>query len=550
MKLTKGVDPFQRSRYWRPMAVQERHSATKAAGVVSGAVMLSRLLGLLRDLLFAALFGAGRNMDAFIIAFRAPNLLRDLFAEGALSTAFVTTFSRTIATDGDRAAWRLAGKMATLTLVFMSLVSVAGVIFADPLVALLAPGFDPAKRALTVLLTQVMYPFILLVSLAALVMGMLNAKNRFAVPALASSFFNLGSILGGVGLGYLLDPHFGNRALLGLAIGTLVGGLLQLLVQLPSLKGVGFSFKPDFRWRDPGVAEVLRLMTPAVISGSAVQINVMINGMFASQLGDGPVSWLNNAFRLVQLPIGVFGVAIATVTLPLVSRSAALRDHAAFRTTLARALRRALFLPVPRTVALFVWAQPIIHLLYERGRFAPHDTFETASVLQCYAVGLAAYSGIKVLAPAFYAIGKRNTPMFVSFGSIGANLCLNWLLTFHLGFGQRGLALSTGIVALLNFAIYYGLMRAHARRLETGRLVGTLARIVLAALGLAVTCWAGARFLLPAVHGKAQEILALALVVVGGAAAYFGCAFLLRVEETHDILALIARRLPRRLQSA
>ncbi|HEY0790958.1 MAG TPA: murein biosynthesis integral membrane protein MurJ [Chthoniobacterales bacterium] len=532
------------------MTGQERQSATKAAGVVSVAVMLSRVLGLLRDLLFAALFGAGRNMDAFIIAFRAPNLLRDLFAEGALSTAFVTTFSRKIATEGDSAAWSLAGKMATLTAVFMSFISFLGVVFAGPLIHLLAPGFDPAKRDLTILLAQVMYPFILLVSLAALVMGMLNAKNRFAVPALASSFFNLGSIVGGIGLGYWMDPHFGNRALVGLAIGTLIGGLLQLAVQLPSLGQIGFKFRPDFHWRDPGVAEVLYLMAPAVISSSAVQVNVMINGIFASHLGDGPVSWLNNAFRLVQLPIGVFGVAISTVTLPMVSRSAALKDRGAFRTTLARALRLAFFLTIPSTVGLMVLAQPIIRLLYERGRFLPHDTFETASVLQFYTIGLAAYSGIKVLAPAFYAIGQKNTPMYVSFLSIGANLLLNWIFTFRLGLGQRGLALSTGLVALTNFLVYYAMMRAQAKSLDSRRLLWNLTRVALAALGMGAVCWAGDRFLLGAAHGKLQQGAALAAVVAAGGATYLGLTFLLRIEEMHDILALVQRRLPKKLQGA
>ncbi|MBV9391963.1 MAG: murein biosynthesis integral membrane protein MurJ [Verrucomicrobia bacterium] len=528
------------------MAVHDRHSATKAAGVVSLAVMLSRVLGLLRDLLFAALFGAGRSMDAFIIAFRAPNLLRDLFAEGALSTAFVTVFSRKIAKEGDASAWRLAAKMATLTTVFMSLISILGVIFADPLIGLLAPGFDPAKRHLTVVLAQVMYPFILLISLAALVMGMLNAKNRFAVPALASSFFNMGSIVGGIGIGYILDPTFGNRALVGLAMGTLIGGLLQLAVQLPSLKSVGFHFYPDFKWRDPGVVEVLTLMAPAVISGSAVQVNVMINGIFASHLGDGPVSWLSNAFRLIQLPIGVFGVAISTVTLPVISKSAALRDSASFRSTLARALRLAFFLTIPSTIGLVVLARPIIELLFQRGRFSSHDTFETASVLQFYAIGLAAYSGIKVLAPAFYAIDKKYTPMIVSFVSIGSNLLLNWLFTFSLGFGQRGLALSTGLVAVTNFLIYYVMMQSHARTLESNRLVWTLFRIFVAGLFMGVICLAGDRYLISIAHGKIQQAFALALVLAVSMLDYALMTFLLRMEEMQDILAIVQRRFMKR----
>src|SRR6476661_9402052 len=225
---------------------EEKRVSTKATSIVGLAVLCSRVLGLIREMVIAALFGASRNMDAFLTAFRAPNMLRDLFAEGALSTAFVTTFSRRIATEGDQSAWRLASKVATLTLVFMSALTLLGIVFAPAVITILAPGFPQEKAALTIQLTRIMFPFILLVSLAALVMGMLNAKNVFGVPAMASSFFNIGSIIGGVALCYWLDPqpdwrhpHFGERGLMGFAIATLIGGLLQLVVQLPSLGLVG-----------------------------------------------------------------------------------------------------------------------------------------------------------------------------------------------------------------------------------------------------------------------------------------------------------------------
>src|SRR5881275_1964573 len=218
-------------------AIGTQRISTRATGVVGIAILCSRVLGLIREVVFAAMFGASRNMDAFLTAFRAPNMLRDLFAEGALSTAFVTTFSRRIATEGDTSAWRLASKVATLTVVFMSAIVVLGIIFAPQVIAVLAPGFAPEKAELTILLTRIMFPFILLVSLAALLMGMLNARNIFGMPAMASSFFNLGSIVGGVAFCYWLDPqpewrhpHFGERGLVGLALGTLLGGLLQLLV--------------------------------------------------------------------------------------------------------------------------------------------------------------------------------------------------------------------------------------------------------------------------------------------------------------------------------
>ena len=292
--------------------------STRATGIVGVAILCSRVLGLIRELLFAGLFGAGRNLDAFLMAFRVPNMLRDLFAEGALSAAFITT------------AWRLANKVATLTAVFMSAVTLLGIVFAPQLIEVMTWwSWSPEKTELTILLTRIMWPFILMVSLAALVMGMLNAKQVFGPPAMASSFFNLGSIIGGVALGWWLDPQFGARSLIGLSIGTLIGGLWQLTAQFPSLRRVGYKYRPDFQWRDEGVRTVLGLMAPAVIAASVVQVNVLVNSGFAARLGDGPVSWLNIAFRLMQLPLGIFGVAVATVTLPLVSRSAAVgsRGH-------------------------------------------------------------------------------------------------------------------------------------------------------------------------------------------------------------------------------
>src|SRR5712692_5204191 len=327
-------------------AAQDQRVSTRATGIVGIAILCSRVLGLIREMVVAALFGATRNMDAFLTAFRAPNMLRDLFAEGALSTAFVTTFSRRIATEGDESAWKLASKVATLTLVFMSATTLLGIVFAPVVIKILAPGFPAEKAELTILLTRIMFPFILLVSLAALAMGMLNAKHVFGMPAMASSFFNLGSIIGGVALCYWLDPqpnwrhpHFGERGLAGLSIATLIGGFLQLIVQFPALRRVGFRFRPDFNWRDTGVRTILILMGPATIAASAVQVNVAVNSGFASGLGDGAIAWLNIAFRLMQLPLGIFGVAVATVTLPLVSRSAAVGNTSEFRSALAHSIR-------------------------------------------------------------------------------------------------------------------------------------------------------------------------------------------------------------------
>ena len=520
---------------------------TRAAGIVGIAVMCSRVLGLVREQVCAALFGGGGAMDAFTAAFRIPNLLRDLFAEGALSTAFVTTFAKTSARDGDAAAWRLANKVATLAALVLGAICVLGIVFSPQLVALLAPGFGPDKAALTATLTRIMFPFILLVSLAALVMGALNARNVFGMPAMASSFFNIGSITGGVLLGWLIDPNFGPRALTGLAIGTLIGGALQLAVQLPGLHRQGYRYHPDTRWRDPGVRSVLLLMGPSVIAASTTQVNVLVNSIFASQLGDGPIFWLSIAFRLMQLPLGLFGVALGTVTLPLLSRLAVAGEIGAFRGELARSMRLGFLLTIPCTVGLMLLAEPIISVLYQHGRFGAHEAGEAAGALRYYAIGLAGYSALKVLVNAFYALDHRRTPMLVSFMAVVLNLLLNWLFTWHLGWGHRGLAFSTGCVATCNFLVLYLLMRHHLERLHTALLVRTLAKVALASAALGAVCWASNHWLLAdwATMRFAPKLALLMLTIGAAGAAFLGCAMLLRIEGLHELVARIGRRLRR-----
>jgi putative peptidoglycan lipid II flippase len=527
-------------------SAQDQRVSTRATGVVGIAILCSRVLGLVRETVFAGLFGAGRNLDAFLMAFRLPNLLRDLFAEGALSTAFITTFSQKIAVEGDESAWRLANKVATLTAIFMSVVTLLGIAFAPQLIDLLTWGaWSPEKTALTILLTRIMWPFMLLVSLAALVMGMLNAKHVFFIPAMASSFFNLGSIICGVAIGWWLDPHFGARSLIGLAVGTLVGGTLQLTSQFPSVWKVGFRFRPNFQWRDEGVRTVLGLMGPAVIAASAVQVNVLVNSGFAASLGNGPVSWLSIAFRLMQLPLGIFGVAIGTVTLPLVSKSAAVGNMGDFRAILAHGMRLAFLLTVPSAVGLAMLAAPIISVIYGHGKFNVEMTRQTAGALRFYAIGLVSYSVLKVLTPAFYAIGKRKTPMMVSFLAIGLNLFLNWLFTFRLGWGHRGLAFSTSLVATINFLLLYALMWRHTRRLETRRLLVGLGKICLAGLLLGLLCWAANYWWLDAWQQMrfVKKLCLLLVVIAAGSTTFFGAAFLLGVDEVQDVLDLARRKL-------
>src|ERR1700681_3415709 len=479
-----------------PKSPRTERLNTKAAGIIGLAVMCSRVLGLVREQVCAALFGGGGAMDAFTAAFRIPNLLRDLFAEGALSTAFVTTFTKTIALGGDDAAWHLANKVATLTAVVLGVLCAAGMVFSAELVAALAPGFAPEKAALSAQLTRIMFPFILLVSIAALVMGMLNSKSVFGVPAMASSFFNLGSIVGGVSLGYWIDPHFGPRALLGLGAATVLGGALQLAVQLPSLARLGYRFRPDFRWRDAGVKAILLLMGPSVRAASTPQCNVLVNSMLSRPFGDGPLFWLSIAFRLIQLPLGLFGVALGTVTLPLLSRLVVAGQMTGFRAELARAMRLALLLTIPSTVGLMMLAEPIISVLYQHGRFDAYEAAQAAGALRFYALGLAGYAALKVLVNAFYALDRRKTPMFVSFLAVALNLLLNWIFTFRLGWGYRGLAFSTGCIATVNFLLLYALMRRQLKGLESRRMLVMLAKVAAAAAALAAVCAASSHWLL------------------------------------------------------
>ncbi|MGZ9215251.1 MAG: murein biosynthesis integral membrane protein MurJ, partial [Candidatus Binatia bacterium] len=412
-------------------AQQSRANVARNAGIVSLAVMASRVLGLARDQIFAALFGAGLQYDAFLTAFRVPNLLRDLLAEGALSSAFVTTFTQTLQQKGKNEAIRLSNRVATLIVACITAVSIIAWVYTPEIVRLLAPGFYavPGKAELTIELTRVMMPFLLLIALAAQAMGMLNAFNIYGMPALASAFFNLGSIIGGLLLGYLIGPAIGLSPIAGMAYGTVIGGFLQFAVQWPSLRRCGIGYRADWNVNDSGVRQILRLMGPAIIGAAAVQINVFVNTSFASAIVDpvtgsvanGPVSWLNFAFRFMQFPIGVFGVAIATATLPTLSRSTANPDYGEFRQTLAHSLALVFLLCIPSAVGLAVLAQPIVALVFEHGKFTAFDTIQTANALAAYAVGLAGYGAIKVLSPAFYALNDARTPMLISLGSIAVN---------------------------------------------------------------------------------------------------------------------------------
>ncbi|MES2737843.1 MAG: murein biosynthesis integral membrane protein MurJ [Verrucomicrobiota bacterium] len=525
-------------------------SQARSTSVVSIAILCSRVLGLVRDQLLNGLFGSAFT-GIFTAAFRTPNMLRDLFAEGALSTAFVTTFSKKIKNEGDEAAWVLGRKMLSLAICFMTMVAVAGVVLAPWIFRLLTPGLSEEAKVLGTWLAQIMYPFIAIVSVTALVMGMLNSKKVFFIPAVASAFFNLGCIVGGVALAWLIDPGFRNgeiteKGLTGFAFGTLIGGVLQLLVQLPSLRRVGFRFGLDFGWKDSGVRDVLRLMWPSMLAASGTQISVLLNSIFASYTPgkESSLAWLANAQRLQQLPLGLFGVAVATVTLPMLSRLATDGMTPAFRGALAKGLRLVLFLTLPCAVGLSLLAEPIISVLFEHGKFTANDVMNTAGPLQAYAFGLVFYSAIKVLQPAFYTIDKRFIPMLISIGIIVLNLVLNYTSVFILGWDHTALAWATAVGLAANFATLYICMRKFAHGLETRSLSQTLLKLMVGTGCMAAVCLGAQKTLLIgwATMNFITQVASLGGTIAVAGGVYFLITQKLRVEEAGEFIGIVSKR--------
>ncbi len=525
---------------------------------MSLAVLGSRLSGLLREIAMARLFGAGMAYDAYLLAFRIPNLTRDLFAEGALSSAFVPTFTEYLAKKGKAAAAELANLVATALMIIVGGLCLAGILLSPALVWLLAPGWaaDASKFALAVKMTRVMFPFLLLVALAAQAMGILNACNQFGLPASASTFFNLGSLGFGLSIGFLLGPHLGMMPIEGMAYGVVLGGALQLGVQMPSLWRRGFRYRPRLSWSHPGVQHIIRLMGPAILGSAAVQINVMVNTNFASLVvdpmrgADGPVSWLSYAFRFMQLPLGLFGVAIASATLPAISRSAASGRLEEFRATLARSLGMVFLLTLPSSVGLWVLGRAMVGVIYEGGKFAPYDTMQTARALSAYAVGLAGYAAVKVLTPGFYALGDARTPMLVSLSSILVNYGAALTLTRYAGMGHTGLALATSTVMLFSVAALFWKMRARLGGLEGLRLAVSLAKIAAASAVMGAAVFVCSERIQGAWGETRQARLAeLGVGAPLGMAVFYVACRLLRVRELDAASQALAAPLGRRLKA-
>ncbi|GAB4243866.1 MAG: murein biosynthesis integral membrane protein MurJ [Acidobacteriota bacterium] len=520
----------------------ETARAARAAGAVSLAVFASRILGLVRDQFFAKLFGAGLYNDAWLVAFRIPNLLRDLFAEGALSAAFLPTFTEILKKEGSRRAWHLANLVLSALLVLLGLLTLLFLVGAEWLVHALAAGFAevPGKVELTTSLLRILSPFLLLVAAASVAMGILNAFGHFFLPALAPAVFNVALILSAL----FLVPAFERAGILpiyAMAAGAVAGGLLQFGVQLPLLRREGFRFRFLWNWDDSGLRRMRRLVGPALIGVSAVQLNVLVNTQLASFLGEnGPVSWLSYAFRIMYLPIGLFGVAVGVVNLREVSLHAATARWERLRETLADSVRLVAFLAIPSAVGLMVLAEPIVEVLFERGDFTALDTQRTAWALAAYAVGLLAYSTNKIYVPTFYALDDTRTPVRISLVAVLVNLAANLMLIAVLPPEIRfaGLALGTSISVSVSNGLLSRSLRARLGDFGRGRIRRAMLRQGIAALSMAgVVAGARAAWWPELPPALLQKVLVVGGLVVAGGITYVGACRLLKVEELDEVWA-------------
>jgi putative peptidoglycan lipid II flippase len=503
----------------------------RSAGTVSIAVFASRILGLVREQVFAIMFGAGYAYDAFVVAYRIPNLLRDLFAEGALSSAFVAVFTDYKTKKGHEQTWQLANNVISSAIVVVGSITLLGACTSGYIVSVIAPDFFrvPGKQELTVLMTAIMFPFLLLVCLSAVSMGILNTMGQFFVPSIASSFFNLGSILSGVALS-LCAPRFGLHPIVGMAIGVLIGGVLQLGVQVPSLRRQGLRYNFYLGFRDEGLLRILKLMVPAIIGLSATQINIVINTFFAQSCAEGSVSWLNFAFRILMFPIGLVGVSLSIAMMPVVSRHASQGDLTMLKKAYVSSTVLSLVFSIPATFGLIFLAEPIVRVIFEHGNFGASDTLQTSQALALYTIGLFAYASLKIIVPVFYSLDKTRYPVMGSFLSILLNICIV-VPTLRL-FQHKAIALATSLCITANFFFLSYILYREIKGYDVRHILACLIKIVPIALlmGLGVA-WIndGCK----AVLGEKPfaNLLALLAAIGCGMAFYAAAVSMLGIKE-------------------
>jgi len=514
--------PFENARPTRDVAA--------AASVVSGGTLVSRVLGYIRDMLIARAFGGGATADAFFVAFRIPNMARELLGEGALSAAFIPVFTETLAKRGRPAAVQMAARAFWAVALILVVVCMLGIWAAPILVRLIAPGFgdEPEKLQLTITLTRMMVPYLFFIGLTALMMGTLNSLGHFAAPALSPALLNIAMILSLLWIAPQLD-----EPITALAYGVLAGGVLQLLSQLPPATSRGVTLTRPGGWKDPALARIGRLMAPGVAGLAITQLNVFITTLLASFLVEGSVSHLYYAFRLVHLPIGLIGVALATAVFPAMA-AAVQRSPNDLKATLLFALRLSLFLTMPALLGLVIFRHSFILLLFERGAFTRLTTLATAQALLGYCLGLGFFVANRVLVPAFHAFQDTVTPVKAGAIAVASNIAFSLVLMGPLQ--AAGLALATSLASAVNFSLLTRLLRRHLGPLPWQSLATPLKKTALAGL-----CMAGTLLLfeavLPPIEGQAVSLglVRVAAELGAGTAVFWGAAALLGCEEVHVV---------------
>jgi putative peptidoglycan lipid II flippase len=517
-----------------PLEMSENLRVTKAAGLIGAATFLSRILGYLRDMVLAWFFGAGLVSDAFFVAFRIPNLLRKLFAEGSLSIAFIPVFTECLVQRGRREAFELARSAMRLLSVLLVLAVILGVFLSPLIIRIIAPGFAGAsiKLSLTVTLTRIMFPYIFFIGLVALCMAILNVLGHFAAPALAPVFLNL-AMIGSV---LWISPHL-DEPIMGLAVGVIAGGVLQLALQLPFLVKKGVRFWQKTKIFHPALKKVGILMLPTVFGAAAYQVNILFGTLLASLLPEGSVSYLYYADRLVQFPLGVFAIATATAVLPSLSRQAAANDLDGVKQTFIFAMKLVSFITVPAMVGLIVLREPIVALLFKRGAFGSDTTRLTAHALFYYGIGLWAFSAERIVISTFYALHDTRTPVKMALISIIANAILGILLMKPLGHG--GLALSTSLAAILNVWLLTHRLSVKLGRLGWKNLAPSAFKIMACSGIMGIAVWSFSSLM--TLH-EAKTLYGLFVGLMGsiltGLVFYGGSALLFRSREIEMVLDL------------
>ena len=515
------------------------HRITRAVGAVSSGVLASRILGFIRDMLIAKLFGATMFADSFFVAFRIPNMLRELFGEGALSASFIPVFTQTLHREGKEKAWHIARISGTLLASLLLVVSIVGIALAPAIVWVMAPGFrlHPEKLKLTIFLTRITFPYIFFVGMAALLMGILNSLRRFAAPAFSPVMLNLAMILSALFLSSHLDPP-----ILALAIGVLIGGIGQMAIQIPGVRREGAIFYPHFELRNPAVRRIGRLMLPGIAGLAISQANFFVSTFLASFLKEGSVSYLYYSFRLIQVPIGLVGVALGTAILPHLSSYSVSGSYQEVKRITSLAVRVGFFITIPFTAGLILFREPIVALLFQRGAFSRLMTTEVAGTLLFLSLGICFYVGDRIVVSAFYSLQDTKTPVLISAAAVLTEILFSLLLMGPLK--VRGLALATSIASFVHFLLLLTLLGKKIGPLGKGDLLRSLVRIVVSLAPPAFLC----RYLLvkypPLLAGGiAARAGLLALEVSGGAAAYLAMTLLLRSEEALFLFSLVRKKM-------